>query len=48
MMGWLVGTITVLVILGFGARWLFRQRDPEEIRAARERINALRRKPPSD
>ena len=38
--------VVLLVILGLGARWLFRQRDPSEIRVAREWINALRRKRP--
>ena len=46
---WALGAIIALFILaGLGARWLFRQRHPDEIRVARERINALRRKPPAD
>jgi hypothetical protein len=40
----LIGAILVALLL-VGARFLFRQRDPEEIRSARERLRAFKRKP---
>lgn len=33
-----------LVALALGGRWLFRQRSPEELIAAREKLRALKRK----
>jgi hypothetical protein len=36
--------IAVLALVGIGARWLFRQRDPGEIYAAREKIRHARKK----
>jgi hypothetical protein len=36
--------IAVLAFIGIGARWLFRQRDPGEIYAAREKIRRARKK----
>jgi len=36
-----VALIVLVVVVGLAARWLFRQRDPSEIAAARERIKAL-------
>jgi hypothetical protein len=36
--------IAVLALVGIGARWLFRQRDPSEIYAAREKIRRARKK----
>jgi len=36
--------ILVFAMIGIGARWLFRQRDPDEIHAAREKLKRIRRK----
>lgn len=36
--------IMVLALIGIGARWLFRQRDPGDIHAARETLKRLRKK----
>jgi hypothetical protein len=36
--------IALLALIGIGARWLFRQRDPNEIYAAREKIRSARKK----
>jgi len=43
MLSLLVG-ILVFALIGIGARWLFRQRDPDEIHAAREKLRRMRRK----
>lgn len=39
-----IGLIVVIALLGMGGRWLFRQRDPEEIYAAREKLKRFRKK----
>lgn len=36
--------IIVFALIGIGARWLFRQRDPGDIQAAREKLKRLRKK----
>jgi len=36
--------IAVLTLIVIGALWLFRQRDPSEIYAAREKIRRARKK----
>lgn len=36
--------IVVIALLGIGGRWLFRQRSPEEIYAAREKLKRLRKR----
>ncbi|MDN4051967.1 hypothetical protein QPK32_02545 [Massilia sp. YIM B02763] len=38
--------IVVAILVGLGAHWLFRQRDPRDIAAARERMKRLRKKKP--
>ena len=36
--------IVVVAAIGFGGRWLFRQRDPGDIVAAREKLKRYRKK----
>lgn len=36
--------IIVFALIGIGSRWLFRQRDPRDIEAAREKLKRLRKK----
>jgi len=36
--------IIVFALIGIGARWLFRQRDPSEIHTARDKLKRLRKK----
>jgi len=44
-MSWLLLCVVAsVVVLAIGARWLFRQRSPSEIIAAREKLKAIRRK----
>ena len=38
--------VVAAILVGLGARWLFRQRDPRDIEAARERMRRLRKKKP--
>lgn len=42
----LLSGIVVAILIGMGAHWLFRQRDPRDIEAARERMKRLRKKKP--
>lgn len=46
-MGWAVAVIG-LIAVGLAGRWLFRQRTPEEIIAARGRMRRLRGKAKSE
>jgi hypothetical protein len=41
---WMLITLLLLIALAFGANWLFRQRSPEEIIAARERLRRWKRR----
>jgi putative copper export protein len=36
--------VVVVVLLALGGRWLLRERTPDEIRAARERLRKIRRR----
>ena len=40
----LIVGIIVAALIGFGGRWLFRQRDPREIHAAREKLKRYRKR----
>jgi len=42
---WLIIAIVLVVVVAAGAIWIFRQRTPDEIRAARERLRQLKGKP---
>ena len=41
---WLLLVAIAVLLLVLGARWLFRQRSPEEMRVAREKLKHLRGK----
>jgi len=43
MTAYILGLIVLLALIGASARWLFRQRDPDEIRAAREKLKRFRK-----
>lgn len=40
----IVAVAIVVALIGLGARWLFQERSPDEIRAARERLRKIRGK----
>ncbi len=42
---WLFITIVFVAAVVAAAKWLFRQRTPDEVRAARERLRRFRGKP---
>ena len=42
---WVFLLAILLLLLALGARWIFRQRSPEEMRAAHETLRRLRKKP---
>jgi septation ring formation regulator EzrA len=42
---WVILAIVLVLVVAVGARWLFRQRNPEEVRAARERLRQWRDRP---
>jgi len=41
---WIALAVLVVVLAGFAVRWLFRERSPAEMVAARERLNSLRKR----
>jgi hypothetical protein len=41
---WIFVLVVLAILVGMGVRWLFRQRDPSEIAAAREKLKRLRKK----
>jgi hypothetical protein len=43
-MFWAIILFLLFLLIGFGARWLFRQRSVEEMKTARERYPWLRGK----
>jgi putative copper export protein len=41
---WPFIVVVLILLLAIGVRWLFRQRTPEEMRAAQEKLRRLRGK----